>query len=129
MKTQFSWFATFVAIAFLLSLGTAAAQSHGPDQRRGPAAQPPPQQMQKQQKADKQEQQAHEEQQRLREAEKARGDKDIAGNQMLSVEERNRFTERMQSAASEGEREQIREEYRNTILERTRAKQQGKDED
>ena len=129
MKTQFSWVGTLVAIALCVWMGSAAAQGHGTGQRRGPAAQQPPQQMDMQQQAGKQAQQMHEEQERQRDAAKAWGDKEIAGNRMLTAEERNRFSERMQSAANEGEREQVREEHRKMILERTRAvKAMGDDE-
>jgi hypothetical protein len=122
MKTQVSLIGVIVGIAFCLSMSAAAAQGHGgTGQRRGPAAQPPPQQMEMQQKAGKEARQMQEEQQRQRDAAKAMGDKEIAGNRMLTAEERNRFTERMQSATSEGEREQIRQEHRNMILTRAQA--------
>jgi hypothetical protein len=45
----------------------------------------------------------------------------VYGQHMMSAEERQRFTERMQSASSDAERAEIREQHRETINERARA--------
>ena len=52
------------------------------------------------------------------------GDKEIAGHRMLSAEEQKRFTEAMQAARNDAERERIREEHRQLIRDRAEAERE-----